>query len=149
MKENGKLPLICLCYPFLSGPQLGSLVICFRYQDTDEAVQTLPDWPTSLSNTRAEFESSETFLKTLNRHRFVQIYRFRLYTAVEKQKYYKQIYFSSLVRLTMRTAVLRLSSRAVKFYLQLFQKFISQLSLFRKHSYLKHKHPIDYNTIFF
>ena len=49
------------------------LQFVYRYQDTDEAVQTLPDWPTSLSNTRAEFESSETFLKTLNRHRFVYV----------------------------------------------------------------------------
>lgn len=41
-----------------------------RYLDTDEAVQNLPEWPTSLSNTRSEFDSSETFLKTLNRHRY-------------------------------------------------------------------------------
>ncbi|KAL4226720.1 hypothetical protein ACF0H5_014700 [Mactra antiquata] len=41
-----------------------------RYQDTDEAVQTLPYWPSSLSSTRSEFDSSETFLKTLNRHRY-------------------------------------------------------------------------------
>lgn len=40
-----------------------------RYLDTDEAVQNLPEWPTSLSKTRSEFDSSETFLKTLNRHR--------------------------------------------------------------------------------
>ncbi|XP_052778365.1 uncharacterized protein LOC128215905 [Mya arenaria] len=41
-----------------------------RYLDTDEAVQNLPEWPSSLSNTRSEFDSSETFLKTLNRHRY-------------------------------------------------------------------------------
>ena len=40
-----------------------------RYQDTDEAVQTLPYWPSSLSSSSSEFDSSETFLKTLNRHR--------------------------------------------------------------------------------
>lgn len=44
-----------------------------RYQDTDEAVQTLPYWPMSLSSTRSEFDSSETFLKTLNRHRYTGI----------------------------------------------------------------------------
>ena len=40
-----------------------------RYVDTDEAIQNLPEWPTSLSKTRHEFESSESFLKALNRHR--------------------------------------------------------------------------------
>ncbi|KAH3819885.1 hypothetical protein DPMN_121629 [Dreissena polymorpha] len=41
-----------------------------RYQETDEATQTLPYWPNTLSGTHSDFDSSESFIKLLNRHRY-------------------------------------------------------------------------------
>ncbi|XP_052214041.1 uncharacterized protein LOC127832559 [Dreissena polymorpha] len=41
-----------------------------RYQETDEATQTLPYWPNTLGGALSDFDSSESFIKLLNRHRY-------------------------------------------------------------------------------